>query len=117
MALAGLGGWIRYKSKDYDTILGAKGLETPANFLIAAGAIVFLVAFFGFCGACAENKCLLQFVSSSTNWGGRRDALCPRILMCPPCSGLKLMRPSELQPQSASAHELYPTARGDTQIS
>ena len=67
MALAGLGGWIRYKSKDYDTILGAKGLETPANFLIAAGAIVFLVAFFGFCGACKENKCLLQLVSSSTN--------------------------------------------------
>eukprot|EP00112_Aurelia_sp_Birch-Aquarium-sp1_P021982 Seg605.1 transcript_id=Seg605.1/GoldUCD/mRNA.D3Y31 product="CD63 antigen" protein_id=Seg605.1/GoldUCD/D3Y31 len=60
LALAGLGGWIRYKSKDYDTIMGATGLETPANFLISTGAIVFLVAFFGFCGAYKENKCLLQ---------------------------------------------------------
>ena len=67
MALAGLGGWIRYKSKDYDTILGAKGLETPANLLIAAGAVIFLVAFFGFCGAWMENKCLLQLVSISFN--------------------------------------------------
>ena len=44
--------------------------------------------------------------------------------MRPPCSWLKLMRSgilklewSELRPQNATAHELYPTARGDIQVS
>ena len=51
---------------------------------------------------------------------GRRHRRCPRKLMCPSCSGLKLMRNSvlvlecsELQPQSVTVHEL-PTPRGDT---
>ena len=65
IALAAFGGFIRYNSKDYDTILGSKGLQTPANFIIAAGAIVFLVAFVGFCGACTESKYLLFIVSIS----------------------------------------------------
>ena len=65
LGLIGCGVWIRIASKDYDTILGSKGLETPGNIVLAAGGAVFLVSFFGLCGACRESKCCLLLVSKS----------------------------------------------------
>eukprot|EP00794_Sanderia_malayensis_P018200 gene18200-20016_t len=59
LGLLGVGGYIRYASKDYDSILGKDGLATPANLLIAVGAAVFLVAFVGCIGAIKESKCFL----------------------------------------------------------
>ena len=58
-----LGGWIRYKSGDYDTVLGSNGIQTPATVILAGGIAIFLVAFLGICGACRENKCCLLLVS------------------------------------------------------
>ena len=57
-------------------------------------------------------------LSLSSAFLGRGETLFPSKLMCPPpCSGLKVMHPSELQQQNAIAHEIYPTARGGGQIS
>ena len=63
LGLVGCGVWIRVASKDYNTILGSEGLETPTNLILAAGSAIFLVSFLGFCGACCESNCLLILVS------------------------------------------------------
>ena len=63
LGLIGCGIWIRIASKDYDTVLGSKGLETPANLVLAVGGGIFLVSFLGLCGACKANKCFLLIVS------------------------------------------------------
>ncbi len=49
-------------SKDYDSVVGAHGIATPANLLIAAGVVIFLVAFLGCLGAIKESKCILGLV-------------------------------------------------------
>ena len=74
-------------------------LQELRYFLITDNVLVF----FRNCGCTSFEKASLLHVSI---FGGRRDALCPRKLMCRPCSGLKLMRPSELQLQNGTAHEL-----------
>ncbi|XP_065070831.1 CD151 antigen-like [Rhopilema esculentum] len=58
-AVMALAGWIRYKSGDYDTVLGSNGIQTPSTVILVGGIAIFLVAFLGICGACKENKCCL----------------------------------------------------------
>lgn len=59
LGLIALGSFTRYSSKDYDTVVGKDGLAMPANIMIGAGVVVFLVSFLGCYGAIKESRCLL----------------------------------------------------------
>lgn len=50
---------------DVDSLDVPSLLEKTAYILIATGAFIVIISFFGCCGACLKNKCLLRIVSSS----------------------------------------------------
>ena len=54
-----IGIWGKITHKHY-----ANALHTGPSLLIAVGVIVIVVAFFGFCGAWKENKCMLCVVGN-----------------------------------------------------
>ena len=58
LVLMGLGVFVQVEAKDYLNFLGNNYTNTPV-FIIVLGAIIFVVAFFGCCGAIKENKCLM----------------------------------------------------------
>jgi len=55
--LIGVGAYTQIEAKDYLNFLGNNYVNTPI-FIIIVGAVIFLVSFFGCCGAWKENKCL-----------------------------------------------------------
>ena len=63
IALLALGAYLRVKDNDYNSVFGKGGLAAPANIMIAAGVLVFVISFLGCCGAIKENKCMLVMVS------------------------------------------------------
>ena len=58
LVLVGFGVYVQLEAKDYLNFLGDNYVNTPV-FVIILGAIVFVVAFFGCCGAIKENKCMM----------------------------------------------------------
>ena len=54
----GLGGYILAQSRNWNEIVQAP--DSGAILVIAVGAITFLVAFFGCCGASQESQCMLS---------------------------------------------------------
>jgi len=58
LALIITGAVVQTKFKDLANLIGETELS-PAYILIAVGVIIFIVAFFGCCGAIKENYCML----------------------------------------------------------
>lgn len=61
--IIGVGTTIEAVYNNFDTFLEDR-FYSPATMLIAIGCIVFVVAFFGCCGAVRESTCMIMFVSS-----------------------------------------------------
>ena len=61
--IIGLGTTILAIYNHFDSFLEDR-FFSPANLLIAVGCIVFVVAFFGCCGAARESTCMIMIVSS-----------------------------------------------------
>eukprot|EP00794_Sanderia_malayensis_P018199 gene18199-20015_t len=59
LALLALAIYIRVQDSDYNTVFGKGGPFAPANIMIAAGCVVFIISFFGCCGAVKEWKWML----------------------------------------------------------
>jgi hypothetical protein len=60
--IIGLGTTIQAIYNHFDTFLEDR-FFSPANLLIAIGCIIFVVAFFGCCGAARESTCMIMIVS------------------------------------------------------
>jgi len=58
VALIAIGAYINFHMQQYLEFLDAQYLNTSI-VLIIIGAIIMLVAFFGCCGACTENACMM----------------------------------------------------------
>jgi len=56
--LIGFGAWSQIEAKDYLNFLGENYINTPI-FIIIVGCVIFVVAFFGCCGAWRESRCLI----------------------------------------------------------
>ena len=60
--IIGVGTTIKAIYSHFDTILEDR-FHSPATLLIVIGCIVFIVAFFGCCGAVRESTCMVMVVS------------------------------------------------------
>ena len=58
LVLIGFGAYVQLEAKDYLNFLSNQYLNTPV-FIIILGAVIFLIAFFGCCGASKESKCMM----------------------------------------------------------
>jgi len=58
LCLIGIGAYIQISAKEYLDFLSDNYLNTPI-FIIILGAIIFVVAFFGCCGAWYESSCMI----------------------------------------------------------
>lgn len=56
--LIGVGAYVQIQMKDYFDFLGSPYLNSSIIFIII-GCVILVVAFFGCCGACTENACML----------------------------------------------------------
>jgi len=56
--LIGFGAYTQLESKDYLNFLGDNYVNTPI-FIIILGGVIFVISFFGCCGAYNENKCMM----------------------------------------------------------
>jgi len=56
--LIGFGAWSQLEARDYLNFLGDNYVNTPI-FIIIVGGVIFVVAFFGCCGAWKESRCLI----------------------------------------------------------
>jgi hypothetical protein len=61
--IIGVGTTIQAIYSNFDIFLEER-FYSPATLLIAIGCIVFVVAFFGCCGAARESTCMVMIVSS-----------------------------------------------------
>lgn len=62
-ALIGMGAYIQAQMKQYLDFLGETYLNT-AVILIIIGGVMLLISFFGCCGACTENPCMVYTYSA-----------------------------------------------------
>ena len=58
VALIAIGAYINFHMRKYLDFLDSQYLNTSI-VLIIIGAIILIVAFFGCCGACTENACMM----------------------------------------------------------
>jgi len=58
--LIGFGAYAQIEAKDYLNFLGDNYVNTPI-FIIILGSVIFVISFFGCCGACKESKCMMYF--------------------------------------------------------
>ncbi|XP_065070827.1 CD151 antigen-like isoform X2 [Rhopilema esculentum] len=59
LALIALAAYVRVEDNDYNSVFGKGGPFAPANIMIAAGVIVFIISFLGCVGAIRQSKCML----------------------------------------------------------
>lgn len=78
--LIGVGAYVQIQLKDYLDFIDLAGgsVNGPAIVLIVFGAITFVVAFFGCCGAIKENRCMVMIFA----------ALISLILICELAGGI-----------------------------
>lgn len=57
--LLGVGLWLRFGVSAFPSV---HPWATPATAVIALGTLVFVISFFGCCGACYKSKCMLLTV-------------------------------------------------------
>lgn len=62
IALIGIGAYIQIQAKEYLDFLSDNYLNTPI-FIIIVGCVIFVVAFFGCCGAANESACMIYTYS------------------------------------------------------
>jgi len=65
LVLIGVGVVVQTAYNDYFAFFGGQ-LNSAAIFLVIIGVIVFVVGFFGCCGAYKENHCMIITVGGST---------------------------------------------------
>ena len=58
VSLMALGGYVLVQDRNFNQIVDSP--DKLAVFVIVVGLIVFLVAFFGCCGASSESSCMLS---------------------------------------------------------
>ena len=58
VALIGIGAYIQVQMNKYLDFLGDTYLNTSV-ILIIIGGVMLLISFFGCCGACTENPCMM----------------------------------------------------------
>ena len=58
VALIGMGAYIQVQMNQYLDFLGDTYLNTSV-ILIIIGGVMLLISFFGCCGACTENPCMV----------------------------------------------------------
>jgi len=63
-ALIGLGSYMQIHMKNYFDFLGDTGFVNTSIFIIIIGVIVALISFFGCCGACTKNPCMMHTFGS-----------------------------------------------------
>ena len=69
------GGVIQGKYKSYFDFFG-NSFGSVAILLIIIGAVIFVIGFFGCCGAYKENYCMVMTVSK-TGFGSRKTCWIP----------------------------------------
>jgi hypothetical protein len=62
-ALLGAGLWLRLAYNGYAALLPQYSMLSADSLCIAVGVTMFVVAFFGCCGAWFQNRCMLVTVS------------------------------------------------------
>ena len=64
--MLGIGIWLKVGEQEYldvsEQLSSDSQYFTVGNLIIAVGAIILVVAFFGCCGAIMENVCMLTMV-------------------------------------------------------
>jgi glucan phosphoethanolaminetransferase (alkaline phosphatase superfamily) len=63
-ALIGLGSYMQIHMKNYFDFLGDTGFVNTSIFIIIIGVVVALISFFGCCGACTKNACMMHTFGS-----------------------------------------------------
>ena len=63
-ALIGLGSYMQIHMKNYFDFLGDTGFVNTSIFIIIVGVVVALISFFGCCGACTKNPCMMHTFGS-----------------------------------------------------
>ncbi|XP_037071498.1 tetraspanin-9-like, partial [Pollicipes pollicipes] len=63
--LLGVGLWLRFAYGGYASLLSNYQGLSADGLCMAAGVIAAVIAFFGCCGACFQNRCLLMTYFSS----------------------------------------------------
>jgi len=58
LALIGLGAYVKIQADHYLDFVGTGYVNTPI-FIIIVGLVIFVIAFFGCCGACKESPCMM----------------------------------------------------------
>lgn len=59
LAVLAFGIYSIVKAGNYEALLDKQSLVSAANILVASGALVMVIGFFGCCGAIKNNKCML----------------------------------------------------------
>ena len=60
--MVAVGAYVQYQMTDYLNFFDTN-VNGPAIVLIVVGLIIFVIAFFGCCGAIKENYCMVLTVS------------------------------------------------------
>ena len=63
-ALIGLGSYMHIHMKNYFDFLGDTGFVNTSIFFIITGVVIALISFFGCCGACTKNACMMYTFGS-----------------------------------------------------
>ena len=62
ITMVAVGAYVQYQMTDYLNFFDTN-VNGPAIVLIVVGLIIFVIAFFGCCGAIKENYCMVLTVS------------------------------------------------------
>ena len=63
-ALVGLGSYMHVHMRNYFDFLGDTGFVNTSIFFIITGIVIALISFFGCCGACTKNACMMYTFGS-----------------------------------------------------
>ena len=58
VALVSMGAYVQIQMSEYFNFLGDSYLNTSIVFIVL-GVVILIIGFFGCCGACTENHCMV----------------------------------------------------------
>lgn len=64
--MVAVGAYVQYEMTDFLNFFSAN-INGPAILLIIIGLVIFVIAFFGCCGAIKENYCMVLTVGQATH--------------------------------------------------